>query len=356
MLVKENYTREHIQILRDNTNADPSLLERTIFAFGLLEAIRKVGLKFIFKGGSSLLLLLKEPRRLSTDIDIIVEPETNINKYIEEAGKIFPFVSVEEDIRKGINDIEKRHFMFIFESPLNGKMINILLDVVFENNPYKSLVERPIRNDLIITDGNDDYSVKLPDINSILGDKLTAFAPHTTGIEFGKNKELEIIKQMFDCWTLIQDFDNFEAVKNVYDNVSTIEMGYRGIKGDNKQIMLDTIRSCICIIARGAINYEEYKYYSMGIDAIKGHIFKGKINGENAGFYVSEILYFVTCLLTDTIYKKIIVTDTSKIEKIKLKGSKQLNYLRMVNINAYAYAAEAFRLLNDNGYYLDGIE
>lgn len=113
MLLQENYTKEHIQNLRDNTNADPSILERTVFAFGLLEAISKVGLKFIFKGGSSLLLLLKEPRRLSTDIDIIVEPGTDINMYIEEAGKIFPFVRVEEDIRKGINNIEKRHFMFL---------------------------------------------------------------------------------------------------------------------------------------------------------------------------------------------------------------------------------------------------
>ena len=203
MLSHENYTKAHINDVWIETGADPSILERTIFAFGLLEAIRSVGLQFIFKGGTSLLLLLDEPRRLSTDIDIIVEPETNVDDYIQRAGKIFPFLSVEEHVRKGSNDIEKRHFRFHFQSPRSGKEINILLDVVFEHNPYKTVVEKPIQSSLLMNEG-ENLLVTVPDKNCILGDKLTAFAPHTTGIPFGKDKELEIIKQMFDCWTLFQ--------------------------------------------------------------------------------------------------------------------------------------------------------
>lgn len=108
MLTCENYTEQHIYDLWKETGADPSILERTVFAFGLLEAIRSVGLPFIFKGGTSLLLLLDEPRRLSTDIDIIVEPGTDVEDYIQRAGKIFPFLSVEKNVRNGSNDIEKR--------------------------------------------------------------------------------------------------------------------------------------------------------------------------------------------------------------------------------------------------------
>ena len=55
MLLRENYTKEHINELREQTGADPSILERTIFAFGLLEAIRSVGMPFTFKGGTSLM-------------------------------------------------------------------------------------------------------------------------------------------------------------------------------------------------------------------------------------------------------------------------------------------------------------
>lgn len=153
MLTRENYTEQHIYDLWKETGADPSILERTVFAFGLLEAIRSVGLPFIFKGGTSLLLLLDEPRRLSTDIDIIVEPGTDVEDYIQCAGKIFPFLSVEKNVRNGSNDIEKRHFRFHFQSPRTGKESNIFLDVVFERNPYKSVVEKPIHSSLLMSEG-----------------------------------------------------------------------------------------------------------------------------------------------------------------------------------------------------------
>ena len=42
MLMRDNYTEEHISEVRAKTGVDPSVLERTIFAFGLLEAIRQV--------------------------------------------------------------------------------------------------------------------------------------------------------------------------------------------------------------------------------------------------------------------------------------------------------------------------
>ena len=39
-----------IQVLYDKTGNDPLLLERVIFAFGLLEAIARVGLPFGLRG------------------------------------------------------------------------------------------------------------------------------------------------------------------------------------------------------------------------------------------------------------------------------------------------------------------
>lgn len=91
MLLRENYTKEHIVELREQTGADPSILERTVFAFGLLEAIRSVGMPFISKGGTSHLVLLDHPRRLSTDIDIIVDKDTDVDDYINK-GTIYVFL------------------------------------------------------------------------------------------------------------------------------------------------------------------------------------------------------------------------------------------------------------------------
>lgn len=157
------------------------------------------------KEAPSLIILLEDPHRLSTDIDILVEPGTDIDDYIQRAGVIFPFKRVEENNRKKENNIEKRHFRFYFDSPRSGEEIRVLLDVVFEENPYHNVVEREINSSLLLSEG-EKLIVRIPDKNCILGDKLTAFAPHTIGIPFGKEKELEIIKQMYDCWTILQEW------------------------------------------------------------------------------------------------------------------------------------------------------
>ncbi len=355
MLLSENYTADHISRLREETGADPSILERTVFAFGLLEAIRSVDMPFIFKGGTSLLVMLDEPRRLSTDIDIIVDRDTDVDGYIEKAGKIFPFVSVEENKRKGANNIEKRHFRFHFVSPRTGKEISILLDVVFDDNPYLKTTERPIRNHLLLSEGK-DLTVTLPDKNSILGDKLTAFAPHTTGIPFGVDKELEIIKQLFDCWTLLQEMDDYKTVTEAYNKISQIELGYRGLKKRPSDCLKDTIDSCICIMGRGSVRPEEYKYFSSGIGAIQGHIFVGRINGENAGVYASEVMYLAANLLTGQVdYERISNPDDYRYIQLEIKGIKKISSIRNTNPLAYAYMVKALHLLNENGLYRESV-
>lgn len=149
MLTKENFTQEHIRELQNISKRDAILIERSVYAFGLLEAIVRVGLPFIFKGGTCLMLLLEHPQRLSTDIDIMVEPGTDVEKYIERAAKTFPFVRYEEQRRTGKNKIEKRHFKFTYHSPVNGKELYILLDILYEENHYGRIVEREIRNELL---------------------------------------------------------------------------------------------------------------------------------------------------------------------------------------------------------------
>lgn len=172
MLLQKNFGEEHIRELQGISHRDPVLLERAVYAFGLLEALAKVGMPFIFKGGTCLMLLMEHPRRLSTDIDIIVEPETNLDKYLDRASEIFPFKDVEEQKRIGKNNIEKRHFKFTYDSPINNRPFYILLDVLFEHNHYSELVQKEIQNDLLLTEP-EYLTVSLPSANCILADKLT---------------------------------------------------------------------------------------------------------------------------------------------------------------------------------------
>ena len=300
------------------------------------------------------MLMLENPRRLSTDIDIIVDHGIDVDEYIAKAGKIFPFINVEEHLRKGLNDIEKRHFRFHFLSPRSGKEINILLDVVFEDNPYPVTHERPIRSTLLMSEG-EDLTVTVPDKNSILGDKLSAFAPHTTGIPLGVDKELEIIKQMFDCWTLIQEMDDYGTVSKVYGQISAIERGYRGLALSTEDCLKDTIDSCICIMGRGNIRPDEYRSFSKGIGAIQGHIFTGRINGENAGIYASEVMYLAACLLTGQNYERILDHDAYRNVNLTTKGIKKISSIRNTNPLAYAYMIKSIQMLQGKGLYADSV-
>lgn len=345
MLSKDMYTIDYIQELHERTGNDPALLERVIFAFGLLEAIKIVELPFCFKGGTSLMLLLDHPRRLSTDIDIIVEPGTNIDDFIKKAGEIFPFIDVEEHIRVGKNNIEKRHFRFKYRSPQSGRDVTILLDVLFEEIHYGLTVERPIKNELLLTRGEDLFVV-IPDVNGILGDKLTAFAPHTTGIPFGVSKELEIIKQLFDCGSLFDSMNDYEQVKNTYYRIVREEMGYRGLDVSPSEVLKDTIKSSLCIASRGQINSDEYIYYRDGISRIRNHIMGGKFNGDIAGAYAGKVLYLTVAMLLECDKVEIINDPTIYTDqKIEIIKSKSFSYLRIVDPIAYGYIVESGKLL-----------
>jgi len=299
MLDVTNFTAEYIRELQRSTKRDPGLLERTIFAFGALEALARVGTPFRFKGGTSLMMLLDRPRRISTDIDILVNGGTDIDAYITEAAKLFPFKAKEEQIRTGRDGIVKRHFKFIYDSPTGGREFYILLDVLFDDNHYESTQNLLIENALLKTVAP-DISVEVPTVSSMLGDKLTAFAPHTTGIPFGIGKELEIIKQFFDVATLIDASPDIAETKKTYQRVYLAEASYRGIEGNWEDGLRDTIRACACIAGRGAYDADEFRLFMQGIDAIRGHIFDEKYSGEIAASQACKVMYLASCLLSDT--------------------------------------------------------
>ena len=92
--------------------------------------------------------------------------------------------------------------------------------------------------------------------------------------------------------------DDYKTVREVYNKVSRIELGYRGLEKRPSDCLKDTIDSCICIMGRGSVRPEEYMNFSSGIGAIQGHIFVGRINGENAGVYASEVMYLAANILT----------------------------------------------------------
>ncbi len=344
MLTRENFTEKHIRKLQSESRRDPILIERTIYAFGLLEAITRVGMPFVFKGGTCLMLLLEHPQRLSTDIDIIVEPDTDVESYIEKAAQIFPFVRYEEQLRVGKNNIKKRHFKFTYASPVNGKELYILLDVVYEENHYERIVECEIRNELLTVEP-EILKVRVPSIECILGDKLTAFAPHTTGIPLGVKKDMEVMKQLYDISTLIDELKDFDEIKNTYLKVVQAEIDYRGIELTPMECLQDTFEASLCIASRGKYKTEEYPLYVAGIRDLRGHIYSENYSPELAVERAVKTAYLVVCLMTDEPFELVMDYTEYINERFTHSELMVVKYLRKVAPEAYAYMIKVDRML-----------
>jgi hypothetical protein len=344
MIKRESFSKEHIQNLVSQSGRDPSIVERTVYAFGLLEALVRVGMPFVFKGGTCLILLLEKPQRLSTDIDIIVEPGTDIQEYLDKAAKIFPFKCVGEQERKGKNGIVKRHFKFTYDSPTYQRNFYILLDVLFEHQQYETLVRREIRNDLLLTEPN-YLSVLIPDENSILADKMTAFAPHTTGILLGEDKDMEVMKQMYDVSSLLDVFSDFNAVQKTYHRIVQDEIAYRGIPQTAEDCLQDTFDAALCVACKGKYNPDEYNLYLNAARSLRHHIFAEHYSIDKAVPRAVKVMYMAACMLSGSVYEKVSDFREYIDQQTSDPRLKPLKYLRKAAPEAYAYAIKVDRIL-----------
>ncbi len=205
---------------------DPVLLEKTIHAFTLLDALASRGLDFVFKGGTSLLLRLPRIRRLSIDADIFChEPPEKLDALLAEASRAQPFTGMTEDDRGAHRVPSRRHFKFTY-TPLDAKNPApfVLLDVVHERNVYPHVERVPLRTAFVEGDG----TLLVPTVEGLLGDKLTAFGPSTTGVPLNDRYTMQFMKQVFDVGELFDAAGDVAAVRAAYEQVFAVENGYRG--------------------------------------------------------------------------------------------------------------------------------
>ncbi len=345
MIDSATFTLDHVYTLRSNTRVDPQILERSIYALGLLEALVRVRAPIVFKGGSSLMLLLDHPMRLSTDIDVVVPMGTDLTGYLDEASKIFPFETMEEQVRKGRNGIVKRHFKFFYASPVTKNQFHILLDVVFEENHYARLVKRPIKNDLLIVN-DPEALVTMPTADCLLGDKICAFAPHTTGIPLGKDNDLEVIKQMYDVSTLMEVMDSYADVKTTFDATAATEIAYRGIRAVPEDVLLDSIDSAACVAGRGRYG-NEYRLYLGGMRSMANHVFGERFNAERAVRHATKVMYLGACLLHSEVPELVKNPNPFLQESIATSRFAKLSVLRKQDPLAFAYLVKTIRILGE---------
>lgn len=193
---------EQFKKQKDHKRIDRIILEKMIYALHLLERLKANGLDFVFKGGTSLVLLLKEGNRFSIDIDIICKAERRdleeiLNKVIETSH--FKEWKLDEH-RSYQLGVPKAHYKFSFDTVQQGSG-TILLDILTEDSFYPAHVEMPVNTKWIETEA--ETMVTVPTIDAIAGDKLSAFAPNTIGIPYFKEKDKQPFAWRFASSCLI---------------------------------------------------------------------------------------------------------------------------------------------------------
>jgi predicted nucleotidyltransferase component of viral defense system len=250
MIHSHSYSRDWLDNLKAKYNKiNPPLLEKMIRALGLVELLKYNSLDFVFKGGTSLILHFADPKRFSIDIDIITKEtenkiETVLNTIISSGH---PFIRLEKNERESNHTkIPKAHYKLFYLSEIDQNEQYILLDIVFTDSKYPVLKQVEITTNWVkVTDEN--VKLDIPSVDSITGDKLTAFAPNTSGILYKKGKELEIIKQLFDLGNLFDFIENFNIVAESYKLIIEDEIIFRGNTFSIEQAIEDTYDTCLLI-------------------------------------------------------------------------------------------------------------
>ncbi len=308
----------------------------------------------MFKGGTALMLHLDSAKRLSIDIDIICPPGTNIEEFIQQYAQEYGFDEVKLVERITAHNIPKTHAKFFYQVIYitNSETESILLDVMFEDIHYLKVKPIPIQSRFLKLYG-EPVMVNVPGIADLLGDKLTAFAPNTTGIPYFKGTKdcsMEIIKQLYDIASLFDVTNDLTVVSETFKKFAAIELQYRNLDSQNiDQVLDDIYQTSLTLCLRGHIEPATFKLLQTGTKRIQSFIHSEKYNIDSAIANAAKAAYLSVLIGKGISF--IDHFDPLKIEELREAVIKEplptkLNKLKKSSIEAFYYWYKIGEMLN----------
>ena len=336
---------------------DPSLLERALHAFALLGHLAESDLKFVFKGGTSLLLHVPVIRRLSIDIDILCSaPTAELDRVMAEVAKVPPFIRYEEDERGSRGLPERRHFKFFYTPLVAGNPAPyVFLDVVEEPHVPHEVIDKPITPEIL--EIRREILVTVPTVESLLADKLTAFAPRTTGVPFqpangSPPDTMQIVKQLFDVGELFNLAEDLEAVRRVYQKIFSQENVYRGGGFAPADALEDTIQASLSLSMhrlKGVKDSAEALMLEDGARKLTSHLVDHRFNLDMAKLAAAKAALTAKLVKSEDAGASLgefrTVPPPEELRQLKIDGEwERLNRLMSVNPEAFWYWYQASKL------------
>lgn len=274
---------EHIGKNRFNSSAE--LAEQAIYCLELVRELSESDLRFQFKGGNSLLLILDEPQRFSIDVDIATDEETvSIEKILDDiVGQYGRFVRWEKRQHKTKPWIPlSSYYLFYSSAVLSGTDTSIMLDVQLHRSPYKC-EKKPIVCGELYRSGT---LVTLPLPASIIGDKLLTLGPETLGIPVGKGKGAQRLKHFFDVSRLLGMSPSLMDIRESFKNCLDFENRLQERELSIEEVVLDTIVSCHSVVPHsvppGRVDGSSVlSEHTGGLEPFAAHLFRGAYSWED---------------------------------------------------------------------------
>ena len=208
------------------------------------------------------------------------------------------------------------------------------------------MVPLPITSPILKQTG-EPIMVQSPSLDDMLGDKLTAFAPHTTGIPFFKGEDeffMEVMKQLYDVSSILDRIDDLSAVRKTFGEIVPIELGYRKLDTLTKEdVLADTYSCAMNICLKGALSQAEYGFYADGARRVNNFIISENYNVDIAIRDAAKVAYLVRLLQTgnNQVRHYSPEMDTALIDSlIQDQSLNKLNRTKKISLEAFFYFLE----------------
>lgn len=238
---ESSFKKDHFEA---NSGVAPKhLCELVVYSLELVAQLAHAGLKFRFKGGNSLLVLLEDPHRFSIDADIVTtipkQELIDLVQGIADSCEVFRHCEVRQHKTKPW--LPMVSFKLWFESCYQeAEEAFVMLDAVLEPAPYPGVMRRVRCGDLYAS----DEMVEVPTVSGLLADKLLCLGPATLGIPLGKGKEAHRLKHVFDVALLSRQTWDLDAVMAAILPCMEQENRIQKSTWDLPQVIADTRNFC----------------------------------------------------------------------------------------------------------------
>jgi hypothetical protein len=312
MISAQSFTRDWLNEVNRNQHLNRNdeqfkNIEKAVCALHLLERLKLAGLDFIFKGGSELLLLFDDIKRLSVDIDIVIEEEQDLPALFDNVcqnNQLFTHWDRKE--RSSDAKSKTAHFRFFYKPFAyneDGESY-ILLDVYHARGLYEFTMERPIKSRLVATSGElTNVTVLAPEC--LIADKLTAFAPTTIGIPLDaephkRPKRAEVVKQLFDIGILLDLVENVDAIRQTYISVANVEIAHEGLDIGYLDALADSMDYALIVGTEGQSKPEEYEKIFKGFKGFSSFLADAPYNQDRAALAAAKLFYLGRVILIES--------------------------------------------------------